>query len=253
MRLYSGLYAPPSNKALPWISRALVRHLQWCQLQNVEYTFVASPMNQWAKLCSYPWAWSFGTMIKLEAMRDFLEVPSRGDVFIWMDLDSYPEDEATIDDIAQFGSNVLSAPLTEPSFCGYPGLNYAHLNTYCKMIWGGHYRRPAYLSLSTGMFALSREAIENFWSWLNKDFHIDSAAWWAAYHLKQADCSELVRELGYAVEPFHFGTEEALMEDWLNSEPLEFHEFGFSVHGLCDSGNRHKFTHYYGGHKERYP
>jgi hypothetical protein len=252
-RIYSGLYVHQSSQPATWAGRALSRQLQWCQQQAIEYTFIASPMNAWAKYAAYPWSWTFGTLVKFEAMRDFLDNPSRGNVFIWMDLDVYPETDAKLSDMTDIGENVLWAAMCKPSFCGYPGIDRNHLNMYCKLIWGGSYAKPEYLALNTGMYSLSRSAVADFWKWLNRDFNIDTFEWWDDYNAKQSKCRAFSAKDGHEVDAFSYGSEETLLEQWLNQSSTRFAPFGCDIHGLYDSGRQHKFTHYYGSAKDRYP
>ena len=256
-RIYSGLsVAAGTQDPHNWAGRALSRHLRWCREREIEYTFIASPCNRWARLAAYPGSWTFGTLIKFEAMRDFLENGKRGEVFIWMDLDVYPEKHARLEDMTDLGTNVLAAPLTPPSMCGWPGLDRNHLHMYTKLTWAG--RRGwlncyEYLALSSGMFSLNLPTLVGFWEWLNRDHSIDSPEWWEAYRQRQVRCAAEAAGAGECLEPFLFGSEEAILEDWLNEEPIEFAQFGFQIHGLCDAPGRRSFTHYYGNNKEKYP
>lgn len=255
-RVYSGMYVHHQHRSwqsVDWVGHALARQLKWCQIQGLDYQFVVSPMNTWERLAAHPWSWTFGTMVKFEAMRQFLNDPYGGNRFNWMDLDVYPEDNATLADMTQAGENVLWAAMCKPSFCGYPGLNRAHLNMYCKLIWGGSFAKPEYIALNSGMYSLSRSAVADFWSWLNRDFSIDTPAWWDDYNTKQIGCMEFSANDGHEVDVFSYGSEESLLEEWLNQSAIKFSPFVDGVHGLCDSGIRYKFTHYYGSSKSRYP
>lgn len=252
--VYSGLYVHNESRSdSNWIGRAVSRHLRWCQQTEVDYRFIADPMNKWARMATYPWAWTFGTMIKFEAMRRFLRDPFGGNQFNWMDLDVYPEAGANIRDMTDAGENVLWASMCPPSFCGYPRINRDHLNMYCKLIWCGNYTKPKYLALNTGMYSLSRSAVTDFWLWLNRDFDIDKSEWWDDYHARQIRCKEISAKDGHEVDAFSYGSEESLLEEWLNQSAIEFSPFADGVHGLCDSGKQHKFTHYYGARKCDYP
>ena len=249
-RIYSGLYVPVTSEGdHAWVGRAIARHLRWCGARGVEYSFVASTLERWSAPAAYPWSWSFGTLVKFEAMRLFLMSPENGDTFIWMDLDIYPEDNASIKDLTSLGQNLLAAPSVSPAFCGYPMPGPAHLNTYCKLLWTGLGNKSEYYALCTSLFSLSRPLVESFWEWLGP---MDTPGWWSCHHSRQIRCAELGRGAG-AVEPFCFGTHEAIMEDWLNETKPEFTQLDFVLHGLCDSGEKHKFTHYYGSHKDSYP
>lgn len=252
--IYSGLYAPSGGRSdHTWVGRALIRQLEWCGERGIDYRFVASTMHPWASYATYPNSWTFGTMVKFMALKDFLSNPKGGDRFSWMDLDVYPEDNARLEDLTDLGENVLAAPATPPTFCGYPGLYPAHLHMFCKLLWTGLHDQPNYLALSSGMFTLSRAAAGALWGWLNRKHLIDTQPWWDEYAAKQLTCAEHARRLGHTVDPFMFGSEEALLEDWLNSTGTMFTQFGFNIHGLCDSRQKHKFTHYYGGLKALYP
>lgn len=251
--IYSGYYVhdryPPWGP-LAWVGDAIARQMSWCREQHLDYNLVASTMLPWSNLYDVPWAYAFCTLIKLEAMRRFLNTST--ETFIWMDLDVYPEKDAQFSDITALGTNCLYAPRCKPAYCGYPSaLNNGFM--YGKLLWTNKQDNEDYSAVSAGMFSLSRVNVAKFWAWLNKDFDIDTAAWWDAYKLKQIQCAERAATYGYTYKHYDFGTDEALIEEWLNIEPIVFRQLGDDVHGLVGRDVKLKFTHYYGGHKSSYP
>jgi hypothetical protein len=255
MLISSGFYVHPNSQySVDWVGRALRRQLRWCRDQDVEYDFLASTMGTWGKLATWPGSWTFGTLLKFESIRRFLDSPRMGDRYFWMDIDVYPSVNASINDLLELPSTSFFAPKASPSFCGFPGeMDPNHAHMYCKLVWAGTYRREFFHAASTGMFSLTRSDAERFWAWLNRDFSIDSPEWWAAYRDKQMRCSVIVQELGNeGVSEHWFGSEEMIIEEWLNSEQVYFGQIDTSVTHLVGMGNP-KFVHYYGITKNQYP
>lgn len=251
--IYSGFYVhdryPPWGP-VTWVGDAIARQMSWCREQDLDYKLVTSTMLPWSKLYKLPWAYSFSTLIKLEAIRNFLATPD--ETFIWMDLDVYPEKDAQFSDITSLGTNFLYAPVCTTAYCGYPdALNDGFM--YGKLLWANKLDDKDYYAVSAGMFSLARTNVEKFWTWLNKDFDIDTAAWWDAYGQKQLQCEALAAARGYTIESYAFGADEALIEEWLNLEPIVFRQLGDDVHGLVGRGAKLKFTHYYAQNKLNYP
>lgn len=255
MLISSGFYIHPNSQySVEWVGRALRKQLSWCQDQDVEYDFLASTMGTWGKFATWPESWTFGTLLKFESIRRFLDSPRMGDRFFWMDLDIYPVQCATSKDLSSLQMTSFFAPKSTPSFCGFPGeMDPNHAHMYCKLIWAGTYRRSSFHAVSSGMFSLSRSDAERFWAWLNRDYSIDSQGWWDAYREKQRRCAMIVRELGNPnVADHSFGSEEMILEEWLNTEEIDFGQIGVDVTHLVGMGSP-KFVHYYGPTKSSYP
>lgn len=83
MKIFSGWYTHQKSvwPKADWIGYAISNQLNWCRSIDFDYNFVASPMLQWSKLCHNPGAWAFGSFIKYEAMRIFLDNIKFGDTF----------------------------------------------------------------------------------------------------------------------------------------------------------------------------
>lgn len=255
MLISSGLYVHPNSQySVDWVGRALRKQLSWCRDQGIEYDFLASTLGDWSKFANWPESWSFGTLVKFGSIRRFLDDHKRGDLYVWIDLDIYPREEACVWDICGGSKSTFFAPLAQPSYCGFPGpMDPKHYHMYNKLFWAGTYGSSWFNAVNSAIFAMTRADAERFWIWLNRDASIDSPAWWESYRQKQYRCATLVAELGNEGVPEHsFGTEEMFIEEWLNSQNVSFKSIDSSVVKLFGEGDA-KFIHYYGSMKNHYP
>lgn len=254
MRIHTGLYSHPSaSYSVAWVGRAIRKHTDWCRRQDLDLEFNASSMRHWERLSRFPSSWTFGTMLKFDSIRKFLDSPGQGDRFVWIDLDVYPTAQATKDCIYELGPDAFFAPFVSPTYCGYPGPVGADYHMYCKLLWGRNENKERYRACSSGMFMMSRELAEKFWNWLEKDHPVDSKQWWDAYYADQLEFTAKMTRMGNSdCQPYHFGSEEMVLERWLNECEIAINEIGCDFTHLVD-GVPSKFVHYYGGTKDQYP
>lgn len=153
-----------------------------------------------------------------------------------MDLDIYPTPAAYEYSLPR--KNLLYAPLVE--------LNYGEKHNCSHMTkkkqWGGH--TAEYLALASGMYILDRETAFSLWDWINKDYPINSQKWWDVYYEKQLALSP--------EHPYDYGSEEAIMEEWLNKTLPQFTQLTDDIHSVHPEYNP-KFLHYHGRRKAEYP
>jgi hypothetical protein len=232
--IYSGLFTHKHGFfPTDWTERAIKRQQQYCDHWGFDYRLMTNiPWGQ-----NYPLrhAWSFGTTIKFVALDHFLK--SKEKYFTWLDLDVYPTDRAFEYQLPS--CNLLYAPFVSWGFSDQPG----HEHMKCKREWCGH--KKDYFALNTGMFRLERSAVENLWGYINFNHSIWTDAWWEIYHSRQLAMS--------AESPWLYGSEEAIIEEWLNSYfSLPFDQLSEDVHSV-HSENNPIFMHYYGAQKAHYP
>lgn len=255
MHVFSGWYTNnASNYNYDWVGHALSYHIKWCQRTQFDYQFVASPMNVWSQLCHASTAWAFATFIKYEAMRIFMNNQSFGDIFYWIDLDVRPRYDASPLDLLNIGKTTFLAPKRDKhNLVGFDGYQCA------KIFWSGLHHKPWYYALNTGIFTMSREHVNDFWRWLNKDHLINSRLWWDEYQNKKLKIKDEVdrflcdRDGQGEVILDYVGTEEMLIEDWLHQTNIKFDQYPLSFLTSPDYERDGKYVHYYGHHKQNYP
>jgi hypothetical protein len=245
--IYSGLFTHPHGfYPTDWVERAIARHKKYCDCVDYDYQLVTN--IPWGQKYPLRHAWSFGTTIKFVALDKFL--CSGEDYFIWMDLDVYPTEAAMSYTLPL--CNLLYAPLIRWGFSDTPG----HEHMKCKREWCNH--SSDYYALNTGMFVLTRSTAADLWGYINDLFtgyHIDSDAWWEALYDKQMTHSQET--------PWLYGSEEAIMEHWLNEElrlnkglpehlHFKFTQFPLAIHSVHPEDSP-LFMHYYGPRKAEYP
>ena len=260
MKIFSGWYSHQKSTwpRSDWIGYAITNQINWCRLIGFDYNFVASPMLEWSKLCHDPGAWAFGSFIKYEAMKVFLDDTKLGDIFFWIDLDIYPNDTASVTDFLNIGQTVLFAPLCNK------GLLIDYDSYSCsKMFWSNLQLKETYYAFNSGIFTMSRANVENFFNWLNKDHSMNTIIWWNDYRDKKIAIKNQVDIFLINEGRKHkdckatldwIGTDEMLFEDWLHEIKLEFNDY--SSYGLIsapDDPKHAKFVHYYGSNKLKYP
>ena len=250
MQVFSGWYTHSLSTfpAKEWIGYAISKHIKWCQLNKVDYQFIASPMLKWYELCHKPEEWAYCTMIKYEAMRTFLNNERFGNIFYWMDLDIYPEDHSSIRDVLDIGSTVFLAPVHKKRCL----LNYEPYEC-SKIFWSGLQHKEEYYMLNSGLFTMSRSTVAHFWDWLNKDYSIDTIQWWEAYRDKKVEIKRQVDDFlshnGKVSRLDMIGTDEMLMDDWIHSTGIKFDTYPLDFF----LGQNKRYTHYYGALKPDYP
>mgnify|MGYP007071565173 CR=1 FL=1 len=234
--VYSGLYTHPLMVYdLSWVERAKARQRRWCASLGAEYRLIRG-MERWARLCHHPESWSFGTMIKFAAMEDYLGSGVAGD-FVWVDLDVYPTDAAFGVPVPR--GNLFYAPLVSVSWAREH--DAWHMNN--KLAWWNP-GVSEYFAWSTGMYVMDRDTVEKVWGWLNRHSDINSRRWWDDHYVRQCVLS---RE-----RPWEFGTEEALLEEWLNSHQISFECMTDEFHSVHHD-RKPVFLHFYGQSKKNYP
>jgi hypothetical protein len=175
-------------------------------------------------------------MIKFAALEDYLCCGPPGD-FVWVDLDVYPTESAFSVSLP-FG-NLFYAPLIDVNWAREH--NAWHMNN--KLAWWNP-GVSEYFAWSTGMFVMDRHTAEKLWAWLNRHHDINSQEWWNAYHFRQRVLS--------SEKPWEFGSEEALMEEWLNSNSIQFQCMDDRFHSVHPE-KKPLFLHFYGQSKKDYP
>ena len=234
--IYSGLVVQSFGHFWkPWTKRAVSRQQSYCDRKGFNYCLMTD--IYWGAEYPVRESWTYATLIKLVAIDRFLE--TNEEYFTWIDLDIYPTAKA--DDYELPECNLLYAPFTSWSHCEQPG----HEHMRCKREWCGH--ASDYYAVSSGMFRLKRESVEDFWNFVNVNHDIKTQDWWDAFYEKQTAFSK--------ESPWMYGTDECFLEEWLN---LRMHQ-GFQFFQLTDDiqsvDAKHDpiFMHYYGPNKENYP
>ena len=244
--IYSGIFLHEHGYyPTHWIDAAIKRQQMWCNSIDQEYRLIKD--IPWGMNYPLRHSWCYGTLIKFVALYDFLQ--SDESYFTWIDLDVYPEDTAM--GYCLPDDNLLYAPIVSPIFCESEG----HEHMKAKKIWCGH--TSNYYALNTGMYKLDRITALSLWNFINNCFNtpITKDKWWSHYAAKQLSLSQEC--------PWLYGTEEAIMEDWLNKEMSlneslpEHRQFKFtqipetmnSVH----PEHSPLFMHYHGPNKSSYP
>lgn len=192
-------------------------------------------ISKWARHYPHPHSWSFGTLIKLRALEHFIE--SRASTFVWVDLDVYPTDRAFEMDLPT--GNVFYAPKISVDWAR--DHNAWHMNN--KLAWWGP-QSCEYYAWSTGMFSMDRDTAFHLWDWLNYGCSINHPDWWRSYYSRQLSLS--------AECPWDYGSDEAIKEEWLNTNAIEFDCMTDDYHSVHLNMNP-VFFHYYGETKCSYP
>jgi hypothetical protein len=239
MTIYSGLYEQSfGNFQKPnittWTSKAIERQQEYCNKTNQEYKLIKD--IPWGQIYPLRESWTFGTLIKLVAIDDFIQ--SNESYFTWLDLDIYPTDKAFEYIIPE--DNIFYAPFMSWSYCEQPG----HEHMKCKRIWCGH--KEDYYAVSSGMFRLNRNTAIDFWNYLNKDHSIYSDKWWRLFYERQISYS--------SSSPWMYGTDECFIEEWLNNKVKQGFRFTQLTDDIHSVSKEHDplFLHYYGTNKENY-
>jgi len=255
MKIFSGWYNHTQSHwpKADWVGYAINNHINWCRSNDFDYNLVASPMLKWSKLCHDPWSWAFGTFIKFEAMKVFLDNEKFGDIFFWIDLDIAPTCNASPNDLLNIGSTVLFAPLRyKHNLDDYDGYQCA------KMFWSGLQNKTSYNALNTCLFVMSRQNIINFLNWMNSIYSMDTIEWWNYYKQKKINIKNEVDNFlknrdNTNVDINMVGTEEMLIEDWLHQNNIQFNQYPLAFLTSPDFERPGKYVHYYGSHKQNYP
>jgi len=248
--IYSGIFLHEHGYySTHWIDSAIKRQQMWCDSIDQEYRLIKD--IPWGMNYPLRHSWCYGTLIKFVALYDFLQ--SDESHFTWIDLDVYPEDTAM--GYCLPDDNLLYAPMVSPDFSEAPG----HEHMRAKKIWCGH--KADYYALNTGMYKLSYEAAVSLWDFINNralspaSGPITQTLWWEIYKKKQLDFS--------TDQPWLYGTEEAITEDWLNEEiqlneslpehrHVKFTQLSETIHSVHPE-NSPLFLHYHGPRKHEYP
>lgn len=233
--IYSGLYTHPEMVYdISWTSRAIARQQYWCHSLDAEYMLMKD-MAKWARYYEHPNAWTFGTLIKFRALEHFIQ--TYNETFVWVDLDIYPTDAAIGRPLPT--NNLFYAPLISIDWAREH--NAWHMNN--KLAWWNP-GVSEYYAWSTGMFIMDRETAFHLWDWINREHHINTRQWWDNYYMRQKILSQET--------PWHYGSDEAIKEEWLNSHDIQFEQMTDKFHSVHQDQNP-IFMHYYGQTKQQYP
>lgn len=179
-------------------------------------------------------------------------------LFFWIDLDIYPNSSASATDLLNIGQTVFYAPSIQKRSL----INDSPYEC-SKMFWSNLHLKESYYALNTGLFTMSRENVESFFNWLNKDHSMNTIAWWNDYLNKKTAIKNQVdvflatdgqKHKNETAKLDWIGTDEMLIEDWLHQINPIFNDH--SGHKLISDPNEEyiaKYIHYFGDNKLRYP
>lgn len=230
MTIYSGVYKQNFGNFqnnFDWILRAQARQQLYCDKSFQKYKLIED--IPWGKNYPLRESWTFGTLIKLVALNDFIK--STEEYFTWFDLDIYPTNNSFEYSLPK--DNLFYAPLVPWSFC-----TTEHMK--CKREWCNH--SSDYYAVSSSMYRFTRDTALTYWAHINRDYEIESDKWWEALYCRQLSYS--------TTTPWAYGTEECLLQEWLNKYSPKFIQLTDDIQSTF--GNP-LFLHYYGTSKSKYP
>ena len=227
---YTGYWT--TNNPPEWVNRAIKKHAHWALHTKTNHTILTN-MNKWVKLYPYPNTWTFGTLIKLLSIEQFIH--SNNSHYLWMDMDVHPTPKAYQTKIPL--ENLLN-------YCEHTETTRKEPYSTAKQQWSPN--TPYKYKINTGFFTLDKPTAENLWNHINKEHSINTPQWWNKHLEKQKTTSPQT--------PWERGDDETIIEEWFNKRtpnPLP-KQIPPQLHSVHDQDTP-AFKHYHLNTKNNYP